>query len=76
MDTSGKSKPAQEPFELALKETGSKAEECLSVGDRYDMDLSLPLEMGMGAILVGGVKDVYLLPEILKEQKGAPEELR
>lgn len=76
LDTSGKSKPALEPFELALKETGSKAEECLSVGDRYDMDLSLPLEMGMGAILVGGVKDVYLLPEILKEQKGAPEELR
>ncbi len=67
LDTSGKSKPALEPFELALKETGSKAEECLSVGDRYDMDLSLPLEMGMGAILVDGVKDVYLLPEILKE---------
>lgn len=67
LDTSGKSKPALEPFELALKETGSKAEECLSVGDRYDMDLSLPLEMGMGAILVGGVSDVYLLPEILKE---------
>ncbi len=67
LDTSGKSKPALEPFQLALDETGSKAEECLSVGDRYDMDLSLPLEMGMGAILVGGVSDVYLLPEILKE---------
>lgn len=69
LDTCGKSKPAVEPFELAMKKTGSKAEECLSVGDRYDMDLSLPLEMGMGAILVGGVKDVYMLPEILKEQK-------
>lgn len=67
LDTSGKSKPALEPFQIALDETGSKAEECLSVGDRYDMDLSLPLEMGMGAILVGGVSDVYLLPEILKE---------
>ena len=67
LDTSGKSKPALEPFQLALDETGSKAEECLSVGDRYDMDLSLPLEMGMGAILVDGVSDVYLLPEILKE---------
>ena len=67
LDTSGKSKPALEPFQIALDETGSKAEECLSVGDRYDMDLSLPLEMGMGAILVGGVSDVYLLPEILKD---------
>ncbi len=67
LDTSGKSKPALEPFQIALDETGSKAEECLSVGDRYDMDLSLPLEMGMGAILVGGVSDVYMLPEILKE---------
>ena len=67
LDTSGKSKPALEPFQLALDETDSKAEECLSVGDRYDMDLSLPLEMGMGAILVGGVSDVYLLPKILKE---------
>lgn len=69
LDTCGKSKPAVEPFELAMKETCAKAEECLSVGDRYDMDLSPPLEMGMGAILVGGVKDVYMLPEILKEQK-------
>ena len=67
LDTSGKSKPALEPFQIALDETGSKAEECLSVGDRYDMDLSLPLEMGMGAILVDGVKDVYMLPEILKK---------
>ncbi len=76
LDTCGKSKPAVEPFELALKETDSKPEECISVGDRYDMDLSLPLEMGMGAILVGSVSDVYMLPEILKEQRGVQKELR
>ena len=76
LDTSGKSKPAYEPFLLALKETGSRAEECIAVGDRYDMDLSVPLEMGMGAILVGGVSDVYLLPEILENNSGALEELR
>ena len=40
------------------------------------MDLSVPLEMGMGAILVGGVSDVYLLPEILENNPGAPDELR
>lgn len=69
LDTSGKSKPALEPFQMALKKTGSKPEECISVGDRYDMDLSVPLEMGMGAILVGGVSDVYELPELLKKSK-------
>ena len=65
LDTSGKSKPAREPFEMALKKLGTKPWETLSVGDRYDMDISLPLEMGMGGILVSGVKDVYRLPEIL-----------
>lgn len=66
LDTSGKSKPAREPFALAMQRTKSKPEECLSVGDRYDMEISLPLEMGMGAILVTGVSDVYKLPEILR----------
>lgn len=65
LDTSGKSKPALEPFEIALKRLNTKAEETLAIGDRYDMDISLPLEMGMGGILVSGVKDVYKLPEIL-----------
>lgn len=67
LDTCGKSKPALEPFQLACKLTDSKPEECLSVGDRYDMDLSLPLEMGMGAVLVTGVSDVYKLVDILKK---------
>ncbi len=69
LDTCGKSKPAIEPFELALKITNSKAENAISIGDRYDLDLSLPLQMGMGAIQVSGVKDVYKLPEILSHFK-------
>jgi phosphoglycolate phosphatase/putative hydrolase of the HAD superfamily len=40
-------------------------ESCLSVGDRYDIDIALPLELGMGGILVDGVEDVYRLPELL-----------
>jgi phosphoglycolate phosphatase/putative hydrolase of the HAD superfamily len=35
------------------------------VGDRYDIDIDLPLKLGMGGILVDGVKDVYKLPGIL-----------
>ena len=66
LDTCGKSKPAKEPFMLACKMTDARPEECLAVGDRYDMDIALPLELGMGGILVSGVKDVYTLPEILQ----------
>jgi phosphoglycolate phosphatase/putative hydrolase of the HAD superfamily len=41
-------------------------ESCVSVGDRYEIDLEIPLEMGMGAILVDGVEDVYTLPDIMR----------
>ena len=51
---------------LAAKKTNAGVEECLSVGDRFDIDLSLALEIGMGGILVDGVDDVYKFPEILK----------
>ena len=65
LDTCLKSKPALEPFETAVEwlskssEAGVKAENCLAIGDRYDMDIKLPLEMGMGGILVSGVEEVY-----------------
>ena len=59
------SKPAREPFEYAARRLGTPASDCVSIGDRYDVDLAVPLELGMGAILVDGVEDVYRLPEIL-----------
>lgn len=62
LDTCYKSKPALEPFQKACEITGTAAENCLAVGDRYDMDISLPLQMGMGGILVTGVEEVYKLP--------------
>ena len=61
LDTCYKSKPAVEPFMTAVERLGVKAEECLAVGDRYDMDIALPLEMGMGGILISGVEEVYQL---------------
>jgi phosphoglycolate phosphatase/putative hydrolase of the HAD superfamily len=65
LDTCGVSKPHKAPFIKALELCGAAAADCLSVGDRYDIDISLPLELGMGGILVDGVEDVYKLPEIL-----------
>ena len=65
LDTCCVSKPHRLPYETAAKNLSVSIEKCLSVGDRYDIDLAVPLEMGMGGILVSGVIDVYELPEIL-----------
>lgn len=66
LDTCNVSKPAREPFLLAAEKCGSQAQECLSVGDRYDLDIVVPLELGMGGVLVEGVEDVYSLPDFLQ----------
>lgn len=67
LDTCLKSKPALEPFMRAVELTGSSVEECVAVGDRYDMDVALPLEMGMGGVVVTGVEEVYGLGEVLRQ---------
>ena len=67
LDTCFVSKPHRMPYETAAQNLGLSFEQCLSVGDRYDIDLAVPLEMGMGGILVTGVKDVYTLPSLLKD---------
>lgn len=65
LDTCYKSKPAREPFEKALELTKTVAENAVAIGDRYDLDIELPLRMGMGGIEVSGVEDVYGLNKIL-----------
>ena len=59
LDTCLKSKPAVEPFMKACELTNSTPQQCIAIGDRYDMDIALPLELGMGGILVTGVEEVY-----------------
>jgi len=61
LDDTMRSKPAPEPYLLAASIAGLGPAACVSVGDRYDGDLAEPLRLGMGAILVGGVEDVYAL---------------
>jgi phosphoglycolate phosphatase/putative hydrolase of the HAD superfamily len=65
-----KSKPASEPYLLAAQAAGTPPAACVSVGDRYDVDLAVPLALGMGAILVVGVEDVYALPDVIKPARG------
>lgn len=82
LDDTMKSKPAREPFIMAAKyavgtepgwlgtEPAAGYPACLAVGDRYDVDLAVPLELGMGAVLVDGVEDVYSVPELLEGIQG------
>ncbi len=65
LDTCFKSKPAREPFELAAKKACSPVSECIAIGDRYDIDVALPLDMGMGGIVVAGAEEVCTLPSLL-----------
>jgi phosphoglycolate phosphatase/putative hydrolase of the HAD superfamily len=72
LDTCMTAKPERLPFVKITELLGRRAETCVSIGDRYDIDLAMPLELGMGGILVDGVEDVYRLPEVL-ETKGKEE---
>lgn len=71
LDSCKASKPHPAPFKLMVEKLGCPTESCLSVGDRYHIDLALPLELGMGGILVDGVADVYQLPVLLTENCSA-----
>ena len=62
LDDTGQSKPDPAPFSLVSERLGIPPEECVSIGDRYDVDLAPALSLGMGAILVEGVEDVRALP--------------
>lgn len=69
LDTCYKSKPAIEVLQKALDVTQSQPENCISIGDRYDIDLRLPLSLGMGGILVSGVEDLYSLDCTLRKHQ-------
>jgi len=68
LESTGFSKPSLEPFREALRRLGSNAEATISVGDRYDVDIAPALAVGMGAILVAGVREVYGLPDYLRSR--------
>lgn len=71
LDTCMASKPSRKILDKAIEyaeaSLGKKVEygDCISIGDRYDIDLSLAVELGMGGILVDGAEDVCKLVEIL-----------
>ncbi|GHV15093.1 hypothetical protein FACS189491_11970 [Spirochaetia bacterium] len=64
LDTCKVSKPHEAPFRKAAELCGVPVNSCVSIGDRFEIDITLPLEMGMGGILVDGVEDVYGLCDV------------
>ena len=67
LDTCMCAKPHKKPFMKISELLSCPPETCVSIGDRYDVDLDIPLELGMGGILVDGVEDVYELPGVLTQ---------
>ena len=71
LDTCMASKPSKKildkAMELASVALGGEISysDCISVGDRYDIDLALAIELGMGGVLVSGSEEVCNLSEIL-----------
>ena len=64
LDTCFISKPHEKPFLKFSELSCLPLDTCVSIGDRYDIDLDIPLKLGMGGILVDGVEDVYELPSL------------
>jgi phosphoglycolate phosphatase/putative hydrolase of the HAD superfamily len=58
LDTCMVSKPDEAPFLKAAELCGAVPGACVAVGDRYDIDIAVPLKLGMGGILVDGVEDL------------------
>lgn len=71
LDTCMASKPSKKILDKALEYAesalGEKIEysDCISIGDRYDIDLSLAVKLGMGGVLVSGAEDVCKLSDFL-----------
>ena len=61
IEDSWRPKPDQEVLEEMVREIGCTAHECLFVGDRYDVDLMLPREMGAQVFLSTTVEELLKL---------------
>lgn len=61
IEDSWRPKPDREVLEGMLREFGCTARECLFVGDRYDVDLMVPREMGAQVFLSSSVEELLTL---------------
>ena len=68
LDSTGKSKPNPEAFQRAAAELKCPEPSAVSIGDRFEVDLEPALAIGMGAILVDGVTDVYAIEALISDR--------
>jgi phosphoglycolate phosphatase/putative hydrolase of the HAD superfamily len=61
LDTCMETKPHISPFIKTIELCEVASGNCVSVGDRFDIDIDVPIKLGMGGVLVSGVEDVYEL---------------
>ena len=59
------SKPNIKPFNIVSEELGISLSNMISIGDRFEVDIEIPVEFCMGGILVESMEDVYNLPDVL-----------
>jgi len=59
-------KPSSALYEQMAARLGVASESCLSLGDRYDLDLEPAAQVGMQTLLVRRMRDIYALPNVLK----------
>lgn len=59
-------KPDLDVLVSIMSEIGRNPSECLFVGDRYDIDLRLPEEMGATVHLVGSMEDLLALNKFIQ----------
>lgn len=57
-------KPNPEIFKIVAQKMKMKFNECLMVGDRFDVDLIPAQKLGMQTIEAKGPEDIYRLPEV------------
>ena len=68
IEDSWRPKPNREALAEILRMVGRKPEECLFVGDRYDVDLRLPAEMGCAVFLVSSIEELLSLCKLMNEE--------
>ena len=61
-------KPDQAGLEGIFSRTERKPDECLFIGDRYDVDLRLPAAMGCAVFLVSTTEELFHLCKLMSEE--------
>jgi putative hydrolase of the HAD superfamily len=65
IEDSWRPKPDRDTLEMIYAEIGAQPEECLFVGDRYDIDLRLPAAMGSAVFLATAPDELLNLGKLL-----------